>query len=759
MVPLAGSAWAAAWLGTWQTPGAWAVAGIGVAVASMLAVVRRSARWLAAAILIAGLAGVGGALAYRLSTGPVAALAGQRAAVAAELMIRTDLHASGGSGIRGAYGTARATVVEIAGRGETNHLRSPVLVVITGPALEPWSRLPVGSRVEVSGRLEVPDRGSDLAAILRVRSVPRLVQSASAPLRVVERVRQGLRDAVADRRSEPRALVPALVLGDTSAMTPELREDFSDTGLTHLTAVSGANLTLLLAFLLTFGRWVGVRGWWLRLLGLLGVVAFVGLCRTEPSVLRAAAMGLVALAALGSGARRAGLRNLSVAAVILLAVDPFLSRSVGFALSVLASAGIVWWARRWALIMNRWLPMIIAEAVAVPLAAQLATQPVVAAIAGKVSVAGLLANALAATFVGPATVLGFAAAGASMISSHVAVLFGFGSAWSAQLIIWVAHAGARLPGSSLRWPVSPATLTWLTLACLAAAWLMAYVLTRRWLALLLAAALTGCLAVAPAQPGWPPAGWALVACEVGQGDGLAVRSGARSAVVVDAGPDPAAMRRCLDQLKISIVPLLILTHFHADHVDGLDGVRQRRRVGDIWVSPLASPADEVERVRQWAGPHAQSVTSPPVGTTATVGEVSVQVLGPVDHPIAAEDESSTQNDESLVVMITAHGLRLLLTGDVEPPGQQAILGSGADLRADVLKVPHHGSARQDRAFFAATGARLAIASAGPDNDYGHPAPRTVQLINSLGMTLLRTDQQGSVAITSDGGRLAAVAQR
>ena len=759
MVPLAGSAWAAAWLGTWHTPGAWAVAGIGVAVASTLAVLRRSAQCLAAAVLIAGLAAVGGVLAYRLSAGPVASLAGQRAAVAAELMIRTDLHSLGGSGIRGAYGTARTTVVEVAGRGETINVHAPVLVVVTGAALEPWSRLPVGSRVEVSGRLDAPDRGSDLAAILRVRSAPLLVQPASAPLRVVERVRQGLRDAVAHRRSEPRALVPALVLGDTSAMTPELMEDFSDTGLTHLTAVSGANLTLLLAFLLTFGRWVGVRGWWLRLIGLLGVIAFVGLCRTEPSVLRAAAMGLVALAALGSGARRAGLRNLSVAAVILLAVDPFLSRSVGFTLSVLASAGIVWWARRWAMIMNRWLPLIIAESIAVPLAAQLATQPVVAAIAGKVSASGLLANALAAAFVGPATVLGFAAAGASMISSQLAAIFGFGSAWSAQLIIWVAHAGARLPGSSLRWPVSPAALTWLTLACVTAAWLMAYVLARRWLSLLFAAALTGCLAVAPAQPGWPPANWLLVACEVGQGDGLAVRTGARSAVVVDAGPDAAAMRRCLDQLKISTVPLLILTHFHADHVDGLDGVRQRRRVGEVWVSPLASPAYEVERVRQWAGANGQPVTSPPVGTTATVGELTVRVLGPVDHPIAAEDESSTQNDESLVVMITAHGLRLLLTGDVEPPGQAAILESGADLRADVLKVPHHGSSRQDRAFFAATGARLAIASAGPDNDYGHPAPRTVQLINSLGMTLLRTDQQGSVAITTDGGRLAAVAQR
>ena len=92
-------------------------------------------------------------------------------------------------------------------------------------------------------------------------------------------------------------------------------------------------------------------------------------------------------------------------------------------------------------------------------------------------------------------------------------------------------------------------------------------------------------------------------------------------------------------------------------------------------------------------------------------------------------------------------------------GRRRFWRAGADLRADVLKIPHHGSARQDPAFFAATGARLAIASAGLDNDYGHPAPRTVQLVRSLGMTVLRTDQQGSVAITSDDGRLAAVAQR
>jgi competence protein ComEC len=268
-----------------------------------------------------------------------------------------------------------------------------------------------------------------------------------------------------------------------------------------------------------------------------------------------------------------------------------------------------------------------------------------------------------------------------------------------------------------------------------------------------------CLSGAPRQPGWPPDDWVMVACDVGQGDGLAVRTGSGSAVVVDSGPVPGAMRGCLDRLRITQVPLLIITHFHADHVAGLTGVLQRRRVGQLWLSPLAPPGPLTARVRHQAAQQEIPVHAPPAGTRASVGPAELQVLGPVDHVSVDQDDSSRQNDSSLVIMVTVAGLRLLLTGDVEPPGQQAILGTGADLRADVLKIPHHGSARQDPGFFAATQARLAIASAGPDNDYGHPAPRTVQLVRSAGMTLLRTDQHGSIAVRVDRDRLGAITQR
>jgi competence protein ComEC len=236
------------------------------------------------------------------------------------------------------------------------------------------------------------------------------------------------------------------------------------------------------------------------------------------------------------------------------------------------------------------------------------------------------------------------------------------------------------------------------------------------------------------------------------------------------------MRRCLDQLQIAAVPLLVLSHFHADHVDGLAGVLTGRAVGQVWVSVLASPSREVDEVRRMAAARSIPVTSPPVGVRAKVAGVSLEVIGPVATPAAVVEESSVENDSSLVVMATISGsigdggaerppaaaaspVRILLTGDLEPAGQAAMLARGADLRADVLKIPHHGSARQQPAFFAATGARLAIASAGRDNDYGHPAPRTIQLARSFGMTVLRTDQQGSAAVTLRDGQLAAVTSR
>lgn len=770
-MPLALAAWAACWLATAGDVRLLLgvlLAGLVVAAAALFSSRRRAgshrlasgrARLVAVALVLVGCSLIGALQAARLASGPVPALARQQAVVSAELEIRSDAHRFAADGGRPPLVAVRVRLLEVTGRGASWGVRAPVLVLASGDAAAGWAVLPVGSRVRTTARLQPASPGEDVAAVLQVRGPPSSVRLPGPGLRLVDRVRTGLRESVAARRPEPRALVPALVLGDTSALTPDLQAAFQTTGLTHLTAVSGANLTLLLAFLLLAARWLGVRGWALRGVGLGAVVVFVALCRTEPSVLRAAAMGLVALAALGSGSRRAGLRNLAVAMVLLLLVDPYLARSWGFALSVLASGGIIWWARPWADVLGRWAPRPLAEAVALPLAAHLATVPVVAVLSGTVSMVGLLANAVAGPFVGPATVLGFAAAGGSLVSGRLAAVLAFGAAWSAQVIIWVARFGARLPGAALTWPTTPQALGLLAVGCLAAAALVPRVLGRSWLALALAVLMTITLLRGPPQPGWPPRDWRFVVCDVGQGDGLVLRAGRRVAVVVDSGPDPVAMDRCLDGLGIRAVPVLVLSHFHADHADGLTGIFDGRTVGQVWVSPRASPAAEVAAAHALARRHGVPIGVPATATQARVGDVALTVLGPLAPQGVDADDSAAENDASLVLLAEIGGLRVLLTGDVEPPGQRALLSAGVDLRAQVLKVPHHGSARQEPAFFAATGATVAVASAGVDNDYGHPAPRMLQLARSFGMTVLRTDQNGAVAITWRDDRIGGVTQR
>jgi competence protein ComEC len=239
MVPLALAAWGAAWAGTWGTAAVITAAAAAVAVALAVAALRRSLLIMSAAMVATVIMGAGVVDVYRLRHGPVALLAEHQAVVSVDVAIRGDLHRVATSGVRAPAAVTKAVTVRVEGRGSTWLVRAPVLVVVTGQQLGKWFETPVGTRLAVQGRLEAPDRGSDVAAVLRVRGSPVVVEGPSGGLRLVERVRAGLRRAVADRRPESRALVPALVLGDTSGLDAALTQDFQVTGLTHLTAVSG----------------------------------------------------------------------------------------------------------------------------------------------------------------------------------------------------------------------------------------------------------------------------------------------------------------------------------------------------------------------------------------------------------------------------------------------------------------------------------------------------------------------------------------
>ncbi|WP_426569543.1 ComEC/Rec2 family competence protein [Streptomyces canus] len=742
-----------------------------------------------------------------LRRGPVPGLAREYATVTADVRLTSDPRLTRPR-VRGDHMAPDSVLIEAEVRGVEVRggtavaTRTPVLLVVdagedprTGrksrdvarrPAKEAWLGLLPSTRLRVTGRLAPALTGGDrIAAVLRVRdrAGPTVVREPSTVQRFAGRLRAGLREATDGLPADARALLPGLVVGDTSRITPELDEAFKETDLAHTLAVSGSNLTIMLALLLGppgLAQHVERRGLAprlgipLRTTALLGGVltlAFVVVCRPDPSVLRAAACGAVVLLALATGRRRSLIPALATAVLLLVLYDPWLARSYGFLLSVLATGALLTLAPRWsAALRRRRVPPRLAEALAAAGAAQALCAPVVAVLSARVSLVAVPCNLLVEFVVAPATVLGFAALATAPVAMPVAEALAWCASWPAGWIAGVARTGAALPGAGVDWPGG-----WGGASLLALATAGAVLLGRRMLRHpVLCAACGALLLLVVVQPppltrvitGWPPPGWRLAMCDVGQGDATVLAAGEGTGVVVDAGPDPALVDRCLRTLGITRIPLVVLTHFHADHVAGLPGVLRGRAVGAIETTGFEEPVDQVEFVRKEAQERRVPLVRAVAGERRRLGGLDWEVLWPPPSsrvrsggtvpPAPPVPEPEGPNDASVTLLVRSGGLRMLLLGDLEPPAQRALARSPAAALlggVDVLKVAHHGSAYQDPDLIRAVAPRLALISCGEDNPYGHPAPGTVAALRATGAVVMRTDLDGALAVAGTGAEL------
>lgn len=757
-----------------------AAAGSWFAVALLLGGADRSA------LVVAGIAAAAAAICLRLRVGWLTVLATCVALVSIATFARLHERQSGPLHDAGrarssatVYGTVVSDPSVVAGRvrgfqrsmdsvvlevsvrrlsigSRTYSVRGTIQVTASGAG---WEALLPSQRIVLSGRAGSPRPGTPVTASFAARGAPQVVAGPSRVQRIAHRLRAGLAASTADLASKPGGLLPGLVDGDTSRLDTEVKEDFRATSLTHLTAVSGSNVAIVLAAVLGIVGLLGLGPRVRACLALLGLIGFVIVARPSPSVMRAAAMGAVVLLALMVGRPRRSLPALGAAIVALLVHDPDLARSVGFALSSFATAGIVVLTPRIQERLPDSWPEWLRIALAVPLAAQLACAPVIGAVFGTVGLSAIPANLLAAPVIVPATIAGVCAAGLSVIWMPLARL---AAELGGYCCGWLVEVADRLAGVRVGAIALPTGWLGALLALLVTVVCAVLLVLRRPRRALLAA-LLGCsfagLAVTPhVVTAWPPAGWSFVACDVGQGDALVVRGGSQGDVLIDSGPDPRALRACLHKLGVRRLQRVILTHLHADHVEGLQAVLGHVPVGVVEVGPLKEPSDEWDRVQRWSAGAGVPIIDAQVGERGRAGGSEWEVLGP-GRVLRGTD--SDPNNSSLVLALRAGSVSILLTGDAEQVSQSALLrqvGTGP-IEADVLKVPHHGSANQDAEFLDRVRARITVTSVGHDNPYGHPSAKTLTQVARSGGAVLRTDLDGSVAIVRRGTTVVAVPSR
>jgi competence protein ComEC len=239
----------------------------------------------------------------------------------------------------------------------------------------------------------------------------------------------------------------------------------------------------------------------------------------------------------------------------------------------------------------------------------------------------------------------------------------------------------------------------------------------------------------------------LFQCDVGQGDALLIRTGSRSAVVIDVGPDSKSIDKCLRQAKINEIPLLVITHAHADHYGGVEGLVRGRKVRQWWIAENIDDfsATLMEKVERVLGSEARVVAK---GERYNVADLSIEVLWPARGEAgvfsANPGDGSTLNNRSLVLMIEKAGALIFAGGDIEPPVQEIIARDHDLSRVAIYKVSHHGSKFRSASFDGELNPKLALISVGASNTFGHPATETLEALSPA--LIHRTDQDGPARV-------------
>jgi competence protein ComEC len=550
--------------------------------------------------------------------------------------------------------------------------------------------------------------------------------------------------------SDASGLVAGLTIGERSLLSEAVEAEMKTLSLTHLVAVSGANLAIIVGAIYFLCAGLGLPRNIRYLTALIAMSGYVLLVGPESSVIRAATMALFVMVGLWLGRGSSALNSLSLAIVVLLMVDPGLATDIGFALSAFATAGLLIMAAPMFEWLRQYLPDVVAMGVAASASAQLFTTPVLLVLQPSIPLYSVLANLIVEPVVAPITILGILSVLVSVVNIPVAGGVSYLASLMANWIVIVAQELSSWPAARLHFVKGAfgILLVALVVALLALSFGIFKSAARQ---LRITAALTSLLAIS-----WSATDQirhtnfasdsALLVCDVGQGDALVLRDSGQ-VVLVDVGGQDELIDKCLSNAGVDRIDLLVLTHFDADHVAGIRGALQNREVGLVLVSGFEDDRPLVSIVHQELASAGALIEIGRTGLVGNLGRFHWKILQPSSNAV----ESSDSNDASLIFAAWDDTYSVLALGDLGESGQLRLMRNAAhDLailrsRNLIVKVAHHGSADQSTELYEYLSPVAGIFSVGK-NDYGHPAPSALSMLERTGATVLRTDQLGPIAL-------------
>lgn len=559
------------------------------------------------------------------------------------------------------------------------------------------------------------------------------------------------------------AILTALLFGGYQGINKNVVNDFATTGLIHILSVSGAHMALVAGLIRWLGSWLRLGALTTALLAAVCVLAYACMSGLTPPVIRSAVMGLISLTAVVAGRENHAPAALAASALGMLVYQPLLLYDISFRLSFGATAGLVFLYRPTLNSVSR-LPPWLAGPLAVTVSAQLGVLPLIAWHFNSFPPISVVANIVVLPIIELVIILGLAGVMLFMVAPGLGNIVFVVSSLLIGGVILITGLLAALPFSSVYIPsvgLAGSACYYLLLA-----WLYGWrpfhlpgpgQLCRQQpqlglLAVILAAG------ILTAYSYWPRP-LAVHFIDVGQGDAALVVTPHGKAVLIDAGGNfggsgfdvgERVVAPYLKHYGVTALDYLILTHGHQDHAGGAAGV-----AGNIKIHNLMLAREEFSPAVQALLHTKPAITLLPVyaGQSFRLDGVSFVI----DHAVGdggRRQQPVAGNEVSSVIRIIYGQHAFLITGDLEAPGEAALLARGV-LPCTVLKVGHHGSQTSStERFLHAAAPKYAVISAGYGNRFGHPHPETLQRLTAINAVIYRTDKQGAIVFHSDGKNMA-----